>query len=392
MSESKEDLISNNPFLSEDSDLSKDFDLSKDNPFLSDNFELSTPQKTEGYGPLVFSKITAPILGSVVGGGVGYAEKIAPKKEAISSVINEINNLVASGKIQEAKILAQIKLGGGLKKTSDVEDIFDLYQRASGPKIEGASGVSNYTRSMAGQTHQLPENLIAQAEDYTKTNPKGAHAIIQEDLKNLEKIKSIGGGDYELTARGPGQIMVPNKVAQEVAEKSASFGQPIKTDFSRQIEEIKDLISQGRKSEAISKWSSLFGGGPIKGGIIGGLGGLQLAGAAQAAKEGDIPTAAIQGAGGLGSLATLIPKALPRLIGGGAAVASIPAQFVYEAIKGIPKERMENVSARQQFEAMPAQPSEQEIMKARISGPALSRMNLQMQNPTRFAGGLRNIQ
>ena len=109
--------------------------------------------------------------------------------------------------------------------------------------------------------------------------------------------------------------------------------------------------------------------------MAGGFGGLQLAGAAQAAKEGDIPTAAIQGAGGRGALATLIPKVAPRLIGGAVGLASIPAQFVYEAIKGIPKERMENVESRQKFESLES-PTPEEIAFYERMEPAASRQAL----------------
>jgi hypothetical protein len=389
MSDLQEDLSVNNPFFAENE--SKEEDLSKNNPFISDEFNLPQSSGKTGSMRSVFDKVTYPILGAGAGLAAGIGEKRLPKKESISSVINEINNLRAAGKIQEASLLAQIKLGGGIKESS-VQDIFDLYQRASGPKIEGDSGVKNWMKAEAGQNHQLPEAVLDIATDKTKESPTGGKGLIEKDIKNIKIIGNLGYGDYKLTDAKPGQIMIPSKVADELSSLKAATTQTTEINFSKKIQEIEDLISKGKKSEAISRLSSLFGGGPITGAIMGGLGGLQVAEAARAAKEGDIPTAAIQGVGGLGSLATLIPKAFPRLIGGGAAAASIPAQFLYEAIKGIPKERMENVSARKRFEALPVQPSKQEIMAARYAGPAISAMNLSVPQQTQIAGGLSQIQ
>lgn len=92
--------------------------------------------------------------------------------------------------------------------------------RASGPKVAGASAASNYARAMAGQQHQLPEALLAQVEDYTKGNPKGAHAVIQRDIENLKRIQQIGGGGFELSGTGPGQLMVP---PDEAARRAAAM-------------------------------------------------------------------------------------------------------------------------------------------------------------------------
>lgn len=89
----------------------------------------------------------------------------------------------------------------------------DAPGRASGPKVAGGSASSNYAKAMAGERHQLPNQLLAQVEDYTGSNPKGAHSIIQQDLAALERIKQLGGGDFALTGTGAGQIMVPPDVA-----------------------------------------------------------------------------------------------------------------------------------------------------------------------------------
>jgi hypothetical protein len=97
--------------------------------------------------------------------------------------------------------------------------------RASGPKIEGDSGVRNWTIQEAGQKHQMPEAILDMATDKTKESPTGGKALINKDLENLEKIKQIGGGDFRLTEAKPGQLMVPegeaNRLESELAERQS---------------------------------------------------------------------------------------------------------------------------------------------------------------------------
>lgn len=87
--------------------------------------------------------------------------------------------------------------------------------RASGAKVQGASGASNWMRSMAGPQHQLPENILASATDMTKASPTGGQRLIDEDVLNLKKIKGMGAGNYALTGEGPGQLMLPAGQANE---------------------------------------------------------------------------------------------------------------------------------------------------------------------------------
>jgi hypothetical protein len=97
--------------------------------------------------------------------------------------------------------------------------------RASGPRVEGDSGVRNWTRAEAGQRHQMPEAILDLATDKTKDSPTGGKRLIDEDLRRLEKIRQIGGGDFQLTEPTPGQLMVPPDVAKEralIAEQQAS--------------------------------------------------------------------------------------------------------------------------------------------------------------------------
>jgi hypothetical protein len=64
--------------------------------------------------------------------------------------------------------------------------------------------------------------LIASAEDMTKTSPKGAQNLIRQDLERLEKIKQVGGGQYQLAGQGQGQLMLPPKEAAMVSARDAA--------------------------------------------------------------------------------------------------------------------------------------------------------------------------
>jgi hypothetical protein len=71
----------------------------------------------------------------------------------------------------------------------------------------------------------MPEAILDLATDKTKDSPTGGKRLIEEDLRRLEKIRQIGGGDFQLTEPTPGQLMVPPDVAKEralIAEQQAS--------------------------------------------------------------------------------------------------------------------------------------------------------------------------
>lgn len=100
----------------------------------------------------------------------------------------------------------------------------DLMQagRASGPRVEGASGASNWMRAMAGEGHQLPNVTLEAAQDMTKNNPRGGQALINKDLANLQKINQLGGGQFQLAGQGRGQLMLPPEQAAAVTAQEAA--------------------------------------------------------------------------------------------------------------------------------------------------------------------------
>jgi hypothetical protein len=92
---------------------------------------------------------------------------------------------------------------------------------ASGTPVEGDSGVRNWTIKSAGQKHQMPEAVLDLVTDQTKDSPTGGKRLIEEDLKNLEKIKQLGAGDYGLvTTEGGVQLQLPPTT---VAERQADI-------------------------------------------------------------------------------------------------------------------------------------------------------------------------
>jgi hypothetical protein len=134
--------------------------------------------------------------------------------------------------------------------------------RASGPKVEGASAASNWMRSMAGEGHQLPEKLLATAEDMTKANPKGGQALINQDLANLQKIRDIGGGQYQLAGKGAGQLMLPPEAAGQMeATQAARAAEEVETakDALRVIRpQIAELEQEIARLQTLGKDASQF--------------------------------------------------------------------------------------------------------------------------------------
>jgi hypothetical protein len=56
----------------------------------------------------------------------------------------------------------------------------------------------------------------------TKANPKGGQALINQDLANLQKIRDIGGGQYQLAGKGAGQLMLPPEAAGQMEATQAA--------------------------------------------------------------------------------------------------------------------------------------------------------------------------
>jgi len=336
------------------------------------------------------------LAGAGVGGAAGFIENIWPKNKTSLAVMEKIKDLVASGdpeSIAQARRLAEIEFGRGIKAVQIPQQLLEQsYEgRASGPKIAGDSGTRNWMLQEVGQRHKLPDVILDLATDKTKASPTGGKFLIEEDLKNIDTIKELFGDKYELSGSGSSQFMLPKDIATERESVGKNLTKKPQYELNKQLDEIHKLVN--KEYGITSKINNVLSRYPfLRGSVLGGIGGLDIANAIQSARNRDIPQAAISGAGGAGALASMIPKVLPRVIGSGVGLASIPAQFVYEAIKGTGQEREKNIGPKtgylQRLKELGEEPTESEVRMAQSAGPALSRANLFVPEPTRFAGGL----
>jgi len=128
--------------------------------------------------------------------------------------------------------------------------------RASGPKVEGDSGVRNWTIAEAGQTHEMPEAVLDTATNKTADDPKGGKFLINKDLENLEKIKRIGLGDYGL-ARTEGGVQLalpPETVAERQADEERRANEN-QAELNRRAEEarmMQDMQARQLEMERLS--------------------------------------------------------------------------------------------------------------------------------------------
>ena len=156
--------------------------------------------------------------------------KIKDEATLIDMALNLSGQQMSGAKAQLGQLTEQANQFRGMLppeppiSTGISSPVDDLLQagRASGAKVEGASGASNWMRAMAGEGHQLPNVALEAAQDMTKTNPKGGQALINKDLANLQKINQLGGSQYQLAGQGRGQLMLPPDAAAGVKAQEAA--------------------------------------------------------------------------------------------------------------------------------------------------------------------------
>lgn len=122
---------------------------------------------------------------------------------------------------------------------------------ASGPKIEGDSGPRNWTIRTAGQKHQMPEAILDMVTDQTKDSPTGGQRLINEDLKNIERIKQVGLGDYGLTTTEGGvQLQLPPTTVAERQAEIDRQNRENQAELERRAEETRiQQEAQARAAE-----------------------------------------------------------------------------------------------------------------------------------------------
>jgi len=200
-------------------------------------------------------------------------------------------------------------------------------------KVPGEPGPVNWARQAAGMEHELPQKLLSKVESMRKGEPTGAQFLIDEDLKKLEKIKQLGGGEYQLSGSGKGQLMLPPDEAARKTEETTQRAQQaakqraerlMKAEELRKAEAAKAAEAAGAPKEVakravqktgnvMHKATSGFVANPLLRAATGFGAGYGISDAAQRAEKGDYGRAAISGLGALGDIATMTrhPIAMP---------------------------------------------------------------------------------
>lgn len=195
-------------------------------------------------------------------------------------------------------------------------------------KIPGDPGTLNYARQMAAQ--QLPEKLVQTVEDMTTgKNPRGLGAgdVIARDMENLAKIKALGAGDWALTGKGAGELMVPGATAEQRAAAQALKHQQEVNAVAKlradRLSQLKNTVFPGEKllAGAGTAGNALMnmtkGTIPrLAGHAISGAGvGLSAADVAERLQRGEYGRAAISTLGGAGDVATMTRNPVAMALG-----------------------------------------------------------------------------
>jgi hypothetical protein len=178
----------------------------------------------------------------------------ADLEDAFKQSQSELERLKNEQKLAEARLKGLPKVPPVVEPPAPSSPFPQVVRegRASGPKIEGDSGTRNWMIQEAGQQHQLPEAILDVATGKTKDSPTGGKALIDQDLRNLEKIKQLGAGDYGLvTTEGGVQLQLPPTT---VAERQADIdrqSQANQAELERKTEETR--IQQEAQARAFQQ-------------------------------------------------------------------------------------------------------------------------------------------
>jgi hypothetical protein len=185
--------------------------------------------------------------------------------------------------------------------------------------VPGSSGPANWTRAM-GQN--IPDVLAESAESMRKTDPRGGQAIIDRDIKNMEKIRGMGAGNFQLSGSGTSQFMLP----PEVAASRPPPPQPPAPPQPQGPGVLSRVQSGLRQAFPVGKTS-----------LSGALGGLGMAEGARETQrryqEDDMLGATLAGLGTVGSAGAMTPFPPARIAGTVAATASPLALYLYDKMK-----------------------------------------------------------
>lgn len=205
-------------------------------------------------------------------------------------------------------------------------DIDEGIAGVGGLLLGAGAGAAEQTRNVMGLFKSPKAGPVA-------TAPPSGTSAYEKWLKNWAGIERVGPGGVPEGAQTYQRVKTHGKAGQEVFKR---FGN-MPLDISRQADIAQEAAGQARRSGL----SNLARGTSRGLGYIPGLsmlagtsGGVDIARALQRAEEGDTLGALIQGIGGTGALASLLPHPVPRLIGGGLSLAAMPAIYYYDLLRG----------------------------------------------------------
>lgn len=202
------------------------------------------------------------------------------------------------------------------------------------PQKPLSSGAANWTRAMG---REIPDVLAEQAESMRKTDPRGGQAIIDRDIKNMERIRGMGHGGFQLSGTGQSQLMLPPEAAQARAAEALKAQQA-----ALQAQQPKPPSVFSRTMSGLSQSASNVGRGLNVGtrafpGVTGALGGLGAAELGQEAyrrsQGGDDIGKYIAGTGAVASGLSALPFAPTRIGGGAIAAASPLVLYLYDKMR-----------------------------------------------------------
>lgn len=251
--------------------------------------------------------------------GSRYGELTPVPEEVVREDIQELPEayqmarraLFGEGEIEPAKTAGIGALGGTLVGAG--ERLYDVFGKRA------ATGVTDKVGLSGG-----PSEPGAWGR---KTGYGIGEGSTREQSERYQRAAGHGKVSKEVSKRyGAGTPLDIERQAAQTAEKEAA------EKFERELAER--AAKERATKEAMAKTSKFLGRIPFGSVIAGGVAGHDLAEAMQRYEEGDVSGALINAVGGLGSAAALIPHPATRIIGGALGLASMPAEYINDVLKG----------------------------------------------------------
>ena len=216
--------------------------------------------------------------------------------------------LAGEGEIEPSEFAAAGSGAGALIGTGErIRDIFSKKTPEALSKVDTGDGT--------------PGKKWARATGYGA----GEGATVREQSQAYQRAAGQGKITKELSKRyGPGAPLDITRQAEQAA-------------LERELAERQAKSLKGRYkafAEAAEGPARTLGRVPFGSVLAGGLAGKDVAEAMQRYEEGDVSGALINLVGGLGSAAALIPHPVTRIVGGGLSLASMPAEYINDLLKG----------------------------------------------------------